>query len=154
HLPYILFPRPITFCNGYTRIANRLTVGTHGGEREGPTGETTRNANHQIRIADLLMPQVPASVCRQGNRQVWETYASNFIAICIDSRDECGICFILNGGELEGPPEMGFRPIVQAESVQRLGEKTYSGDLGQGSGKRLRWYCSAIREARVAAWWW
>ncbi len=135
---YIIFPRPIPLCNGYTRIAGRLTVGTRGGERQGPTSEATSNANYQIRIANLLMSQIPASVCRQGNRQVWETYASSFIAICIDSRNQCGIRFALNGWELEGPPEMGFRPIVQAESVQRLGWKPYAGYLGKGSRKHLR----------------
>jgi hypothetical protein len=80
-------------------------------------------------------------------------YASHFIAVCIDSRDECGICFTLNGWELKGPPERGFRPVVQSESVQHLGWKPYSGYLGKGSSKRLRWHCSAIREAWVAAWW-
>jgi hypothetical protein len=48
----------------------------------------------------------------QGNRQVWQTYASNFIAVGIDSRDKCRIGFPLNGRELEGPPEMGFRPTI------------------------------------------
>src|SRR5215470_19550286 len=100
------------------------------------------------------MPQVPASVCRQGNRQVWKTYASNFIAVCIDSRDECGIGFTLNSWELGGAPKMSFRPIVQAESAQRLGWKPYSRYLGKGRSKRLRWDCSTIREAWVGTWRW
>jgi hypothetical protein len=53
-------------------------------------------------------------VGRQGHRQVRETYASNFIAICIDSRDERGIGFTLNGWELEGPPERGFGAIIES----------------------------------------
>jgi hypothetical protein len=84
------------------------------------------------------MPQVPARVCRQGNRQVWETYTSDFIAVCIDSRDKGGIGFALNGWELKGAPEMGFRPIVQAESMQRLRWKPYPGDLGKDSSQCLR----------------
>src|SRR5215470_386192 len=39
--------------------------------------------------------------------------------------------------------------------MQHLGGKPYAGYFGKGSSKRLRWYCSTIREARMAAWrWW
>jgi hypothetical protein len=99
------------------------------------------------------MAQVPAGVSCQRYRQVWETYTSDFIAISIDSRHECRIGFALSGWKLEGPPVMGLRAIVQAESVERPGWKPYSGYLRKDSGKRLRWHCSAICKAGMATWW-
>ena len=60
------------------RIARSLTVGTRSGEWQGPTGQPASNTDHQIGVADFLMPQIPARVRRQGHGEVWETYPGNF----------------------------------------------------------------------------
>ena len=109
-------------------IAGGLALLAGRGEGQRPAHEAARDADDEVGVAHVGMPQVPAGVGRQRHGDVGEADAADLVAVVVHVGHERRVGLALAGWELGGPAKRLVWAVVEPDGPRGPGREDRARD--------------------------